>query len=82
MHLYAIVHLYALLTPRDSTRFIWKRSANNSNKIGTTIPIDLDVEDSNYFIKQAIKNFGHNVTEKAFCRIRNKKFRVCNKINH
>lgn len=54
-----------------SMRFIWNRSVNNTNKAGNNIPLDLDVEHSNNFIKQAIKNLGPNVTEKAVCRISN-----------
>lgn len=66
--LYQFFLIYALLSPRDSERFIWNRSVNNHDTIGTNIPLDLDVEHSNNFIKQAIKNLGPNVTEKAITR--------------
>lgn len=72
---YALECLYqsflvdALLSPRDSERFIWNRSVNNTCQKGKNIPLDLDVEHSNNFIKQGIKNLGPNVTEKAILRI-------------
>ena len=69
--LYQFFLTHALLTPRDSTRFIWNRSVNNTFKIGNNIPLDLDVEHSNNFIKQAIKNLGPNITENAISRISN-----------
>ena len=69
--LYQFFLIYALLSPRDSERFTWNRSVNNHNKKGTNIPLDLDVEHSNNFIKQAIKNLGPNVTENAISRISN-----------
>lgn len=69
--LYQFFQIYGLLTPRDSERFTWNRSVNNSCKIGRNIPLDLDVEHSNNFIKQAIRNLGPNVTEKAISRISN-----------
>lgn len=72
---YALECLYqffltnALLSKRDKERFIWNRSVNNFCKPGTNIPLDLDVEHSNNFVKQAIKNLGPNVSEKAVSRI-------------
>lgn len=74
---YALECLYqffltkALLSKRDSERFKWNRSVNNFCKPGTNIPLDLDVEHSNNFLKQAIKNLGPNVSEKAVTRICN-----------
>ncbi|KAK3744046.1 hypothetical protein QZH41_011928 [Actinostola sp. cb2023] len=72
---YALECLYqsflvnSLLSPRDSERFIWNRGVNTSGGKDTNIPLDLDVEHSNRFIKEAIKNLGPNVTEKAVQRI-------------
>lgn len=51
--------------------FIWNRSVNNSGVIGKNIPLDLDVEHSNNYLKQAMKNLGPNLTEKAVSRICN-----------
>ena len=42
---------------------------NNYCKPGTNIPLDLDVEHSNNFVKQAIKNLGPNISEKAVAGI-------------
>ena len=61
--------IYALLSPRGSERFIWKRFVNNSGKGGSNIPLDEDSEHSNNFIKQGIRNLGPNVTEKAVQRL-------------
>ena len=67
--LYQFFQIYALLSPRDSERFIWNRFVNNSGKRGSNIPLDEDTEHSNNFIKQGIKNLGPNVTEKAVQRL-------------
>jgi hypothetical protein len=66
--LYQFFLVYALLSPRDSERFMWNRSVNNACQKGSNIPLDLDVEHSNNFIKQGIKNPGPNVTGKAISR--------------
>ena len=66
--LYQFFLVYALLSPRESERFMWNRSVNNACQKGSNIPLDLDVEHSNNFIKQGIKNLGPNVTEKAISR--------------
>jgi len=60
---------YALLSPRNSERFIWKRFVNNSGKGGSNIPLDEDSEHSNNFIKLAIRNLTPNVREKAVQRL-------------
>lgn len=61
--------IFALLSPRDSERFIWNRFVNNSGKRGRNIPRDEDTEHSNNSIKQHTKNLGLNVTEKAVQRL-------------
>ena len=72
---YALECLYqsflvnALLSPRDAERFTWNRTVNNSGKPSKNIALDLDVEHSNNFVKQAIKHLGPNVTENAVSRI-------------
>ena len=67
--LYQFLQIFALLSPRDSKRFIWNRFVDNSGKRGSNIPRDEDTEHSNNFIKQGIKNLGPNVTEKAVQRL-------------
>ena len=67
--LYQFFQIYALLSPRDSERFIWNRFVNNSGKRGSNIPLNEDTEHSNNFIKQGIKNLGPNVMEKAVQRL-------------
>ena len=69
--LYQFFLTHALLSKRDSEQFKWNRTVNNSCKPGKNIPLDLDVQHSNNFLKQAIKNLGPNVSEKAVTRICN-----------
>ena len=49
--------VYAVLSPRDSERFTWNRSVNNTGQKGANIPLDEDTEHSNNFIKQGIKTW-------------------------
>ena len=67
--LYQFSLVFALLSHRGRERFTWNRSVNNNGVIGKNIPLDLDVEHSNDYLKQAIKHLGPNLTEKAFSRI-------------
>ena len=69
--LYQFFLTHALLSKRDSEQFKWNRTVNNSCKSGKNIPLDLDVQHSNNFLKQAIRNLGPNVSEKAVTRICN-----------
>ena len=67
--LYQFFLVLALLSERDSERFVWNRSVNNSSNKGANIPIDEDTEHDNNAIKQGIRNLGPNVTENAVQRI-------------
>lgn len=67
--LYQFFLVYALLSPRDSERFTWNRSVNNTGRKGANIPLDEDTEHSNNFTKQGIKNLGPNLTERAVQRL-------------
>ena len=74
---YALECLYqsfcvtSLLSPRDCERFVWNRTENNRGGRGNNIPHDLEVEHSNRFSKEGIKNVGPNISEKAVQRISN-----------
>lgn len=74
---YALECLYhsfltnALLTPRDSHRFIWNRTVNTSGGVGKNVALDLDVEHSNNFVTQSMKHLGPNRSENAVSRICN-----------
>lgn len=57
--------VYAVLSPRDSERFTWNQSVNNTGQKGANIPLDEDTEHSSNFTKQGIKNLGPNLTEGA-----------------
>ena len=67
--LYQAFLIESLLSPREKERFVWNRSVNTSGGVGKNVPLDLDVEHSNRFLKQSIKNLGPNITEKAISRI-------------
>ena len=67
--LYQLFLVYALLSPRDSERFTWNRTAYNGGGRGKNVALDLDVQHSNNYIKQAVKNMGPNLTEKAVSRV-------------
>ena len=54
--LYQFFLVYGLLSERDSERFLWNRSVNNSQTKGTNIPLDENTEHSNNFIKQGNNN--------------------------
>ena len=47
-----------LLWQRDSERFVWNHSVNNSGKKGANIPVDEDTEHDNNAIKQGIRKLG------------------------
>lgn len=67
--LYQAFCVNSLVSPRDCERFVCNRTVNNRAGRGNNIPHDLEVEHSNLFNKQGIKNLGPNVTEKAVQRI-------------
>ena len=67
--LYQFFLVLALLSQRDSERFVWNRSVNNSSRKGANIPTDEDTEHDNNAIRQGIRNLGPNVTENAVQRI-------------
>ena len=67
--LYQFFLVYVVLSPRDSERFTWNRSVNNTGQKGANIPLDEDTEHSNNFTKRGIKNLGPNLTEGAVQRL-------------
>ena len=56
--LYQFFLVRGLLSQRDSERFAWNCSVNNSGKKGDNIPLDEDTEHDNNAIKQGIRNLG------------------------
>ena len=67
--LYQAFLVHALLSPRDSERFIWNRSVNNHGNRACNIPLDESTEHSNNFIKQCIRNLGPNISKEAVLRL-------------
>ena len=67
--LYQFFLVHALLSKRDKERFIWNRFVNNHGVKGGNIPLDEDMEHSNNFVKQGIRNLGPNLTESAISRV-------------
>ena len=67
--LYQFFMVFAILSSRESECFIWNRTINNSGGHGKNISLDLNVEHSNNYIKQAVKNVRPNLSDKAVNRI-------------
>ena len=67
--LYQMFLVNSLLSPRDANRYVWNRGVNNHGIIGKNIPLDLEVEHSNRFLKQAIKNLGPNANPSSISRV-------------
>lgn len=67
--LYQLFLVKSLLAPQDSERFLWNRSINTLGGKGKNIALDLDMEHSNRFVKEAIRNLDPNVTENAVALI-------------
>ena len=61
--------VHALLSKRDRERFVCNRFVNNHGVKGGNIPLDEDMEHSNNFLKQGIRNLGPNLTESAISRV-------------
>ncbi len=57
------------MSKKDAEVLVWNRSVNNHGGLGMNIPLDLEVEHSNNYVKQGIRNLGENVTESAVTRI-------------
>ena len=56
--LYQFFLVRGLLWQRDSERFVWNHSVNNSGKKGANIPVDEHTEHDNNAIKQGIRKLG------------------------
>ena len=67
--LYQFFLVRALVSKRDKERFIRNRFVNNHGVKGGNIPLDEDMEHSNNFVKQGIRNLGPNLTESAISRV-------------
>lgn len=67
--LYQMFLINTILSPRDAHRYIWNRGVNNHGMLGKNIPLDLEVEHSNHYLKQAVKNLGPNVNPASISRI-------------
>lgn len=67
--LYLMFQVYGILSPQASHRLVWNRFIKNKPGIGCHIPLDLQLEFYNKFVKEAIKNLGPNATGKSMNRI-------------
>ncbi|CAB3978210.1 Hypothetical predicted protein [Paramuricea clavata] len=67
--LHQLLLVNGVMSKKDAEVFIWNRSVNNHGGMGMNIPLDLEVEHSNNYVKQGIRNLGANVTESAVTRI-------------
>ena len=53
---------YTLLTPCEAHELKWNRSVNNHGAAGCNVPLDLDLEHDNNYIKEANRKMGRNLT--------------------
>lgn len=67
--LYLLFQVQSLLTPRQAHRLMWNRSVNNRGGPGRNVPLDLDLEHDNRYVKEACKKLGRNLTSCAVERI-------------
>lgn len=67
--LYLLFQVNSLMTPRKAHQLTWNRSVNNRGGPGKNVPLDLDLEHDNNFVKSACKKLGRNLTSKAVTTI-------------
>ena len=67
--LFLLFQVHSLLTPRQAHRLMWNRSVNNRGGPGRNVPLDLDLEHDNRYVKEACKKLGRNLTSCAVKRI-------------
>jgi hypothetical protein len=67
--LHLLFQVYSLLTPRQAHQLMWNRSVNHRGGYCNNVPLDLDLEHDNNYIKVACKKLGRNLTSKAVTRI-------------
>ena len=63
-----LLQQYCLLSPRDAYIQQWNRSTNNKGGPGNNVPLDLDLEHDNHYLKESIRKLGPNLTEAAVSR--------------
>ena len=66
--LYLLLQQYCLLSPRDAYIQRWNRSTNKKGGPGNNVPLDLDLEHDNHYLKESIRKLGPNLTEAAVSR--------------
>ena len=62
---YLLLQQYCLLSPRQAFTHRWNRSVNNKGGAGKTVPLDLDLEHDDNYLKESVKKLGHNITTTA-----------------
>ena len=67
--LYQFFLVHASLSKKDRERFICNRFVNNHGVKGGNITFEEDMEHSNNFVKQGIRNLGPNLTQSAISRV-------------
>ena len=65
---YLLLQQHCLLSPRQAFRQRWNRSVNNKGGAGKNVPLDLDLEHDNNYLKESVKKMGHNITTTAVSR--------------
>ena len=67
--LHLLFQVNSILTQRQAHQLVWNRSVNNKGGHGHNVPLDLDLEHDNNYIKVACKKLGRNLTSQAVTTI-------------
>ena len=65
---YLLLQQYSLLSLRQAYRQRWNRSTNNKGGAGNNVPLDLDLEHDNNYLKESLKKLGPNLTQSSVSR--------------
>lgn len=65
---YLLLQQYCLLSQRDAYIKRWNRSTNNKGGAGKNVPLDLDLEHDNNYLKESIRKLGPNLSEASVQR--------------
>ncbi|XP_035661399.1 uncharacterized protein LOC118405771 [Branchiostoma floridae] len=63
--------VHALLPPRLAHSLKWNRVVNNRGGKGNNIPMDLNLEHGNFYVKSFLKHLGPNLNEQTAARVAN-----------
>ena len=65
---YLLLQQLCILSQKQAYRQKWNRSTNNKGGAGNNVPLDLDLEHDNNYLKASLKKLGPNLTQSAVSR--------------